>query len=65
MNKFIIEWEKYREQVDQMNMSTKKEIKKSIFNPELDNLIKDKLSEEQAETLKALKDVIAKDKKPL
>ena len=65
MNKFIIEWEKYRDQVDQMNMSTKKEIKKSIFNPELDNLIKDKLSEEQAETLKALKDVIAKDKKPL
>ena len=39
-------------------MSSKKEIKKSIYDPSLDEMIKDKLNEEQMSTLSEFKQVI-------
>ena len=39
-------------------MSTKKKIKESLFDPSLDEMLKDKLSEEQNSTLHELKEVV-------
>merc|ERR1712086_453446 len=58
MTKFMKGWEQYKMQVEQMNMTTKRNVKKSIMDPDLDNLMKDKLTEEQQETLGEFKKVI-------
>ena len=46
MDKFMKEWQKYRSQIDAMDMSSKKKIKESIMDPSLDDMMKDKLSED-------------------
>ena len=38
-----------------MNMSSKQNIKKSFYDPSLDDMIKDKLNEEQMSTLHEFK----------
>ena len=39
-------WQQYQKQLEGMNMSSRKEIKKSMYDPSLDDMIKDKLNEE-------------------
>ena len=58
MVKFLAEWEKYRAQIDEMDMSSKKKIKESIMDPSLDEMMVDKLNEEQMDTLKEFKQVV-------
>ena len=58
MDKFILGWQGYKKQMEEMDMSTKKKIKESLMDPSLDEMIKDKLSEEQMSTLHELKEVV-------
>ena len=58
MGKFLKGWEGYKAQMEGMDMSSRKKIKESLFDPSLDEMIKDKLSEEQMSTLHELKEVV-------
>ena len=58
MTKFLAEWEKYRAQIDAMDMSSKKKIKESIMDPSLDEMMTDKLNEDQMSTLHEFKQVV-------
>ena len=46
MTKFMAGWEQYQTQLMGMKMTTKQEIKKSLYDPSLDDMLKDKLNEE-------------------
>ena len=60
MGKFLIAWDQYRvmldSQLDTDRSMTK--MKQALHNPQLDDMLKDKMTEEQQETLKEFKDVI-------
>ena len=58
MIKFMKGWEQYRLQMEQMDMSSKKQIKKSMMDPSLDEMMADKLTQEQQDTLGEFKQVI-------
>ena len=58
MVKFMKGWHQYKEQMEGMDMSSKRAIKDSLMDPSLDEMIKDKLSEEQMSTLHELKEVV-------
>ena len=44
MIKFMGEWQKYKQQIEQMDMTTKRSIKQSIMDPSLDEMMADKLT---------------------
>ena len=46
MAKFMLGWEGYHDQMKAIDMSSRKQIKKSIMDPSLDEMMKDKLNEE-------------------
>ena len=46
MNKFTVAWEQYKLQLEGMKMQTRREVRDSIMDPKLDNIMEDKLSEE-------------------
>ena len=46
MTKFIVAWEQYKSQLEGMKMETKRQVRDSLMDPKLDEMIKDKLNEE-------------------
>ena len=58
IDKFIAGWQKYKGDLELMDFRNRRAVKESIFDPRLDEMIKDKLSEEQANALKSFKDTI-------
>ena len=58
MTKFLGGWRQYEAQLQSMDMSTRKKVRESVMDPKLDEMIKDKLNQEQMETLKDFKDTI-------
>ena len=60
MTKFLRAWQQYAEMLDKQ-LDTKRSMKKMkevLHNPQLDEMLKDKMTEEQQGTLKEFKDVI-------
>ena len=46
MDKFMVAWQQYKVQLDRMDMTTRKNVRNSFMDPKLDEIIKDKLSED-------------------
>ena len=58
MVKFMKAWEDYKTQLEGMKMDTRKDIKESFSDPSMDEMIKDKLTQEQQDTLGEFKQII-------
>ena len=60
MGKFLMAWAQYEQMLDsQLDLSRDvKQMKQVLHNPQLDELLKDKMTEEQQTSLKEFKDVI-------
>ena len=60
MGKFLVAWQEYANMLDSQLDTDRsmKKMKKVLHNPELDDLLKDKMTGEQHDTLKEFKDVI-------
>ena len=60
MGKFIVGWRQYAVMLDSQLDTTRSisKMKQALHNPELDEMLKDKLTGEQQSTMKEFKDVI-------
>ena len=60
MGKFLISWKQYGDMLDKQldTQRSMKKMKEVLHNPELDSMLKDKMTSEQQGTLKEFKDVI-------
>lgn len=63
MGKFLKAWEQYAKQVEQMDTTNQKQLKKQLQNEEFDQMFKDKFSDEQQETLKDFRNIIYESEK--
>ena len=51
-------WNQYHTQLQGMKMATKREVKESLYDPSMDEMLKDKLNEEQMKSLEDFKGVV-------
>lgn len=58
MDKFLVSWDAYANQIKLVNPHKPKELKKQLANQDFDELFKDKFNQEQTDTLKDFKDLI-------
>ena len=60
MGKFLIAWKQYGDMIDKQmdNQRSMKKMKKVLHDPTVDELLKDKMTEEQQNTLGEFRDVI-------
>ncbi|CDW76080.1 UNKNOWN [Stylonychia lemnae] len=63
MDKFLVGWNAYADQIKQVNRNKPQELKKQLHNQEFDEMFKDKFTEEQTSTLKEFKDLIYESEK--
>ena len=60
MGKFMIGWQQYATMLDSKldNKRSMKKMKEALHNPQLDEMLKDKMTGEQQDTIHELKDII-------
>ncbi len=63
MDKFLVGWNSYAGQIKDMNPRDRKQIKQKLANIELDEIVKDKFSNEQQQTLTEFKSMIYESEK--
>lgn len=63
MDKFLIGWTSYADQIKKVNPNKPREIKKQLANEDYDSLLKEKFNQDQVSTLNDFKNLIYESEK--